>query len=145
MTPTALTIGEPGHPASREPALKDLTACGEYGIDSFSAMSATASHPAVPNSDHLTFLYTSNPDGWVTAQIEEFPEAISQGETELQARANVLEALHDLTHKPTLAERAAFTIQAMLDGFEQFVLPVGGKVTETIAAALDRTHDRSLR
>jgi hypothetical protein len=123
-----------------------LTACGEYEIDSVRIMSATASHPAgLPNSDHLTFRYTSNPDGWVTAQIEEFPEAISQGETEVEARANVLEALHDLTHHPTLAERAAFTIQAMVDGFEQFLLPVGGKVTGALAAALDRTHDRSLR
>ncbi|HTT26766.1 MAG TPA: hypothetical protein VMG37_00040 [Solirubrobacteraceae bacterium] len=108
-------------------------------------MSATTSHPAgSTSSDRLTFVYTTNPDGWVTAQIEEFPDAVSQGETELQARANVLEALHDLIHEPTLAERAAFAIQAMLDGFEQFVLPIGGKVTEAIAAALDRTHDRSL-
>ncbi|HEY4827003.1 MAG TPA: hypothetical protein VIH85_09545 [Solirubrobacteraceae bacterium] len=109
-------------------------------------MSATARPPAESTgSDHLTFLYTANPDGWVTAQIAEFPEAISQGETESEARMNVLEALHDLTHSPTVAERVAFTIQAMIDGFEQVVLPsIGDKFTGALNAAIDRRHDRTL-
>ena len=108
-------------------------------------MSATASHPAgSSSSDHLSFVYTANPDGWVTARIAEFPEAISQGETELQARANVLEALHDLTHRPTMAERVAFTIQAKVDELEQLIRPLGGKVADAMHAALERTHDRTL-
>jgi hypothetical protein len=60
----------------------------------------------------LTFLYTTNPDGWITAQIAEFPAAISQGPTKHDAYVNVLEAFHDLTHEPTLAERVAFAAQA---------------------------------
>ncbi|HLH66141.1 MAG TPA: hypothetical protein VKV27_10595 [Solirubrobacteraceae bacterium] len=65
--------------------------------------------------DRLTFRFTPNPDGWVTAQIVEFPAAISQGATENEARANVLEALHDLMHEPTTAERIAFAADAALD------------------------------
>jgi hypothetical protein len=67
------------------------------------------------NDPHqLTFLYTTNPDGWVTAQISEFPAAISEGATEHEAYLNVLEAFHDLTHEPTLAERVAFAAQARI-------------------------------
>lgn len=47
-------------------------------------------------SGRLTFRYTENPDGWVTAQIAEYPEAISQGESHAEARLNALYALHDL-------------------------------------------------
>ena len=109
-------------------------------------MSATTRHPSgSTGSDHLTFLYTANPDGWVTAQIAEFPEAISQGENEQQARANVLEALHDLHHRPTLAERAAFTIQALVDELDQLIRPLGSKVADALHDALERTHDRALR
>lgn len=108
-------------------------------------MSATASHPSgSTSSDHLTFLYTSNPDGWVTAQIAEFPEAISQGETEREAQANVLEALHDLTHEPTLAEQAAFAIQGFIDRFEGYVWAAGGNLGRALSEALDRSHDRTL-
>ena len=109
-------------------------------------MSATASHPAgSSSSDHLSFVYTANPDGWVAARIAEFPEAISQGERRnCTARANVLEALHDLTHRPTMAERVAFTIQAKVDELEQLIRPLGGKVADAMHAALERTHDRTL-
>ena len=36
-------------------------------------------------------------DGWITAQIVEIPQAISQGRTRDEARANALEALRELT------------------------------------------------
>jgi predicted RNase H-like HicB family nuclease len=107
-------------------------------------MTATASHPAGPTDPaQLTFRYTSNPDGWVTAQITEFPEAISQGSTEHEAYLNVLEALHDLTHEPTLAERLAFTAQARLIApIEDLIEPLGGVLSSLLAAARDRTRDR---
>lgn len=113
-------------------------------------MSATAGHPAGSmSSDHLTLLYTTNPDGWVTAQIAEFPEAISQGEDELTARVNVLEALHDLTHEPTPAEWLAFRFQAVLDDLEGVVGPLAQKardaIEHAIRAAVGRAHDRTLR
>jgi predicted RNase H-like HicB family nuclease len=59
------------------------------------------------DSDHdtLTIRYEDGGDGWITAQIAEVPAAISQGRTREEARANVISALHDLTHEPTLAER----------------------------------------
>lgn len=79
-------------------------------------MATTTDPPtASGGSDRLTFRFTPNPDGWVTAQIVEYPEAISQGPTESEARANVLEALHDLIHEPTTAERIAFATDAALD------------------------------
>jgi hypothetical protein len=76
----------------------------------------TAEVPIAPigRSDHLTVRFTTNPDGWVTAQLEEIPAAISQGRDEDEAWVNVLEALHDLTHQPTAAERVAYTVQARL-------------------------------
>jgi ABC-type hemin transport system substrate-binding protein len=67
-----------------------------------------------PHPDALTVRYTTNPDGWVTAQLVEVPEAISQGRDDAEAFANVLAALYDLTHVPTGAERIANTIQARL-------------------------------
>jgi hypothetical protein len=60
----------------------------------------------------LTVRYVNNPDGWVTALIVEVPAAISQGRDEDEAWSNVLDALHDLAHKPSQAERMAMTIQA---------------------------------
>jgi hypothetical protein len=62
--------------------------------------------------EQFTVTYTQNEDGWVTAQVDQFPAAISQGPTRRDALVNVLEALHDLTHRPTLAEQLAFTLQA---------------------------------
>jgi hypothetical protein len=62
----------------------------------------------------LTIEYTQNEDGWVTAQVVEYPAAISQGPTQHEAWLNVLNALHDLTHEPTFAERAAFTVDARI-------------------------------
>ena len=59
------------------------------------------------DTEHLTILYEEAEDGWIAARIEEFPGAISQGRTRDEARANVIEALRDLTHRPTPAERAA--------------------------------------
>jgi predicted RNase H-like HicB family nuclease len=67
-----------------------------------------------PHTDHLTIQYTQNEDGWITAQIEEIPAAVSQGATQEDAYRNVLEALHDLTHEPTPLERLAYALQARL-------------------------------
>ena len=60
----------------------------------------------------LTFIYSENPGGAITVQIEEFPAAISQGATRHEAWVNVLDALHDLTHEPTSEERLAYAIKA---------------------------------
>jgi predicted RNase H-like HicB family nuclease len=69
-------------------------------------MSATADTPAErADPAQLTVLYTRNDDGWITAQIAEFPAAISQGRTEHEAWRNVLDALHDLTHRLPRSER----------------------------------------
>jgi predicted RNase H-like HicB family nuclease len=77
-----------------------------------------------PHTDHLTIQYTQNEDGWITAQIEEIPAAVSQGSTQAEAYQNVLDALHDLTHEPTSLERLAYTLQA--------------RVVEPVAALLHR-------
>jgi|1185.fasta_scaffold353933_1 hypothetical protein len=62
--------------------------------------------------EHHTIHYEDNGDGWITARIEEEPGAISQGRSREEAYANVLDALHDLTHSPTATERIVFTVQA---------------------------------
>lgn len=55
----------------------------------------------------------------MTAQIVEFPEAISQAPTRHEAYLSVLDALHDLTHEPTPAERLLFGAESVLtDGVE---------------------------
>ncbi|MDQ6820031.1 MAG: hypothetical protein M3076_06800 [Actinomycetota bacterium] len=78
-------------------------------------MSMTADQAAGSTDPaHLTIEYIENEDGWVTAQIVEFPAAISQGSTRHEAWVNVLEALRDLTHEPTPVERVAFTVQARI-------------------------------
>lgn len=64
--------------------------------------------------EQLTIHYVENEDGWITAQIEQVPAAISQGATPEEARVNVLDALHDLMHRPTVLERIAYTLQARL-------------------------------
>jgi hypothetical protein len=63
-------------------------------------------------TQHLTIHFEDTGDGWITARIEEQPAAISQGRTQEEAYANVLDALHDLTHEPTLSERVANAVQA---------------------------------
>jgi predicted RNase H-like HicB family nuclease len=40
-----------------------------------------------------TAVLTPGEDGWILAQVAEVPEAISQGRTPQEARANVTEAL----------------------------------------------------
>jgi hypothetical protein len=78
-------------------------------------MPETADYPALLHVAHpnaLNVHYTTNPDGWVTAQFVELPAAISQGRDESEAFHNLLDATHDLTHVPTRAERIATTIQA---------------------------------
>jgi hypothetical protein len=94
----------------------------------------------------LTFLYATNPDGWITAQIREFPAAISQGPTEHEAYVNVLEAFHDLTHEPTLAERVAFAAQArIVEPLEALSTGTLGNLGEFVSrligsATRDRVH-----
>jgi predicted RNase H-like HicB family nuclease len=46
--------------------------------------------------EHLTILFEDAEDGWVAARIKEVPEAISQGRSHEEARANVIDAFHDL-------------------------------------------------
>jgi predicted RNase H-like HicB family nuclease len=77
-------------------------------------MSATLGPEIGREPAQLTITYTENDDGWFTAQIVEFPGAISQGPTRHDAWVNVLEALHDLTHVPTPAETVAFAVQARI-------------------------------
>jgi len=40
-----------------------------------------------------TAMLTFGADGWVTAQVVEVPEAISQGRTAAEAKTNVIDAL----------------------------------------------------
>lgn len=87
----------------------------------------------------LTFLYSTNEDGWVTAQIAEYPAAISQGRTEHEAWMNVLDALHDLTHVPTPAERLASALQARI------VEPLGeviGPLSEALRGIAHAARER---
>ena len=65
------------------------------------------------NKETLTILYDAAEDGWVAARIAEVPAAISQGRTREEARANVIAALHDLTHEPTIAERAVYRLRSL--------------------------------
>lgn len=51
-------------------------------------------------TEGITFTYTKNDDGWVTAQVVEMPAAISQGLNRQEAFANVIGALHDLLTQP---------------------------------------------
>jgi hypothetical protein len=90
-------------------------------------VSATASSTAGrTDPGHLTGLYTRNDDGWITAQIAKFP-GISQGQTEHEAWTNVLDALHDLTHERTAAERVAAVVQArLIKPLGQAVEPLSG-------------------
>lgn len=107
-------------------------------------MSATADTPAErTDPTQLTVLYTRNDDGWITAQIAEFPAAISQGRTEHEAWTNVLDALHDLTHEPTPAERAAAIVQArVVEPLSEVVEPLGEMLRRLAGIARDRGHER---
>lgn len=42
---------------------------------------------------HFTIRFSPIEDGWVMAQVEEVPGALSQGRTREEARENVLDAL----------------------------------------------------
>lgn len=88
----------------------------------------------------LTFSFTENDDGWVTAQIVEYPAAISQGSTSEEARRNVLEALHDLTHEATLAERVAFTVDAALSELGALASDLVGFAERLLGSAAERAR-----
>lgn len=75
-------------------------------------MATTAPHDT--SEDRLTIHYADAGDGWITARIEEEPAAVSQGRTRAEAYANVIDALHDLRHEPSLAERVAYTLEARI-------------------------------
>lgn len=79
-----------------------------------SVMPEIADHPGLEaaHPHALNVRYETNPDGWVTAQFAEMPEAISQGRNESEAFWNLVDAAHDLAHMPTGAERVAVTLQA---------------------------------
>jgi predicted RNase H-like HicB family nuclease len=62
----------------------------------------------------LTIHYEDAEDGWVSAQIEEVPGAISQGRTREEARCNVISALRDLTEEPSWDERLLYRMRALL-------------------------------
>jgi predicted RNase H-like HicB family nuclease len=51
--------------------------------------------PATQHGSEITYtaVLTPGEDGWICAQIAEVPEAISQGRTMEEAKANVTEAL----------------------------------------------------
>ena len=44
----------------------------------------------------ITITYQEIADGWITASIPEYPGAISQGKTRVEAREMVLDALNEL-------------------------------------------------
>ena len=46
---------------------------------------------------HLHVRFTESDDGWVTAQVLEVPGAISQARSRKETKANVLDALRELT------------------------------------------------
>jgi predicted RNase H-like HicB family nuclease len=99
-------------------------------------MGAVADPPGTHvDPEQLTVVYTPNEDGWITAQIREFPAAISQGPTEHEAWRNVLDALHDLTHEPTATERLIYTIQAQADR----VAELAEQLTEQLGPLVVRT------
>jgi len=47
-------------------------------------------------SVRLTIIYEAGEDGWVVASVPEVSGVHSQGRTREEARANVLDALHDI-------------------------------------------------
>jgi predicted RNase H-like HicB family nuclease len=47
----------------------------------------------VSSTLRFTIRYSHGEDGWIMAQVEEVPGAISQGRTRAQARENVIDAL----------------------------------------------------
>jgi hypothetical protein len=100
-------------------------------------MTATPPERGSVEPEQLTISYTENDDGWVTAQIVEFPAAISQGPTRRDAWINVLDALHDLTHEPTLAERVAFTADARLAEARQLLTELA-ELRDRFIGALER-------
>ncbi len=98
--------------------------------------------PGSAEPGQLTISYTENEDGWVTAQVVEYPAAISQGATRHEAWVNVLDALRDLTHEPTLAERWAFTVEARLAELSERVAELGELRDRFIAAEPRRAGRR---
>lgn len=106
-------------------------------------MSTTAgSTEGQTDPTQLTVLYTPSDDGWFTAQIAEFPEAISQGRTKHEAWTNVLDALHDLTHEPTPAERAAAVVQArIIEPISGLLEPLNGWLHGLTTSARERGRE----
>jgi mannose/cellobiose epimerase-like protein (N-acyl-D-glucosamine 2-epimerase family) len=65
-------------------------------------------------TQRLTIRFEESEDGWITARIDEEPGAISQGRTHAEAYENVLDALHDIRHTPTITERIATRVEGRL-------------------------------
>ena len=116
----------------------------DWPIDTVAPVSTTADTPAGRTDPaHLTVLYTPNDDGWITAQIAEFPAAISQGRDEHEAWTNVLDALHDLTHEPTTAERIAAAIQAtIIEPLTDVIEPLGARLRGIASEVTDSGRQR---
>lgn len=71
---------------------------------------------------HLTILFDEDEDGWIVASVPEVPGAHSQGKTQDEARANVLDALagllnlrasaHERTGRPIASESLDVIVRA---------------------------------
>jgi hypothetical protein len=82
-----------------------------------------AQRPPHFEPQNLTIRIEETGEGWFHAQIEEIPEAISQGRTREEAWRNVLSAVYDLVHRPTLGERLRYRLRALLADLRD-LLPV---------------------
>jgi predicted RNase H-like HicB family nuclease len=60
---------------------------------------------------HLQF--GEGDDGWITVQVVEIPQAISQGRTREEARSNVLDALRELAAVYDMHGAGASDIEAL--------------------------------
>ncbi|HEX7300491.1 MAG TPA: hypothetical protein VF257_15955 [Solirubrobacteraceae bacterium] len=77
-----------------------------------------ADAPQAPTTEQLTIRIEEGERGWFVARVEG-TDAISQGHTPDEARANAISALAALTHRPRPLERVAWWLQARLDDLRQ--------------------------
>jgi predicted RNase H-like HicB family nuclease len=69
---------------------------------------------AMSDSLRFTIRYSDGGEGWIMAQVEEVPGAISQGRTRAEARENVVDALRLMLtpdpDQPTDPDRELFEL-----------------------------------